>query len=86
MNDNFKVKYLNTSMAFRLSPGIILWIVWKESRKAFKVYADLVKDIIFLLLILHGHGIDISIDGLVELANSPWTFAINVSKQSCPVL
>ena len=56
-------------------------MVWKESRKAFKVYADLVKDIIFLLIILHAHGVDISIDGLTELANSPWTFATTVSKQ-----
>ena len=68
-------------MAFRLSLGIISWTVWKESRKAFAVYADLVKDFIFLLIILHGHGIDISIDGLTELTNSTWTFAITVSKQ-----
>ena len=81
INNNYKIKCLNTSLAFRLSFGIILWKVRKESVKAFKVYSDLVKDVILLLIILHGHGIDISIDGLTQLANLPWTFATTVSKQ-----
>ena len=81
LDNTSRIKYINTSLDFRLSFGIILWTTGKESYQAFKVYADLVKDCIFLFIILHGHGIDISIHGLSELANSSWNFATTVSKQ-----
>ena len=49
----------------------------KEARKAFAVYADFIKDLIFLMLIVQALG------GAEAIQNSPhWTFAKTVSRKN----
>ena len=45
-------------------------------RKAFAVYVDLIKDIIFLLIIVNALG------GISNIINGGWTFAATVSNMS----
>ena len=66
-----KWKYLK--IFFRLSFTTVLWNTLKEGRKAFSVYADLIKDTIFLMIIVKALG-DIGV-----LIESGWTFASMVS-------
>ena len=59
---------------FRISCGNILWTALWEAKKAFTVYADFIKDLVYFMLIVHALG------GLsTVLASSDWTFANVVS-------
>ena len=59
---------------FRISCGNILWTALWEAKKAFTVYADFIKDLIYFMLIVQALG------GLsAVLASSDWTFANVVS-------
>ena len=52
----------------------LIWTALKESGKAFFIYADFIKDCIFLAIIIHAVG------GITELQKSPdWNFAKAVS-------
>ena len=54
----------------KISIADILWTTMKESRKAFGVYADFIKDLLFLMIIIQAVG------GVQTLQESPnWTFA-----------
>ena len=59
---------------FRISCGNILWTALWEAKKAFTVYADFIKDLVYFMLIVQALG------GLsAVLASSDWTFANVVS-------
>ena len=59
---------------FRVTCGSIIWTSMKEAKKAFSVYKDFIKDLVYLLLIVQALG------GISNvLASSDWTFANTVS-------
>ena len=58
----------------RITVASLIWTALKESAKVFLVYADFIKDCIFLAIIVQALG------GIAELQKSPdWNFASSVS-------
>ena len=75
----FSKKYVHITflLSCRVTKKSILWNAIKESGKAFLVYADLVKDAVFLAIIVQAIG------GFTELLKSTeWNFANTVSLNS----
>ena len=60
----------------RISKGSILWTTIKDGGKAYLVYADLIKDIIFLAIIINALGGIASV-----LSSTDWNFANTVSSK-----
>ena len=69
------MKILNPfSPSCRITVASLIWTALKESAKVFFVYADFIKDCIFLAIIIQAVG------GITELQKSPdWNFASTVS-------
>ena len=66
---------MNIYSFFRLSYGMILWKVLMESRKAFRVYADFLKDFILLMIIVKA----LAPNDMMDLIDNGWTFGGTVS-------
>ena len=58
----------------RIGKGSILWTTVKDGGKAYLVYADLIKDIIFLAIIINALGGIASV-----LSSTNWNFGNTVS-------